>query len=223
MKLPTVSGGSGPRFLRHTGVAAPLLRADMDCDVIAPLDTNLISGLSSGQRAFEPLRYLSDGSENPDFELNQEPYRSASILLVGENFGTGSAPESAVTRLMSFGIRAIVGPSFGSKFHAVCIAYGVLPVTLVEERTAALAARVESNPGVEMTIDLEAEVIEYADEEPVAFSVDPRARHKLLMGLNDLDEMSQHTENTLAFRSADRSRRPWIYDLKKTGGDGPAG
>ena len=96
MRLPTVSGGSGPRFARHVGIAAPFLLCNVDSDVIAPIGSSLLSGLSAGERAFEPLRYLSDGSENSEFVLNQEPYRNASILLAGENFGAGSAPESAL-------------------------------------------------------------------------------------------------------------------------------
>ena len=210
--LPTVSGGSGPRFLRHTGIAAPFLLRDVDSDVIAPINSNSISGLSAGQRAFEGLRYLPDGSENPEFVLNQEPYRNASILLAGENFGTGSAPESAVTRLMAFGIRAVVAPRFGPEFYSNCCALGMLPMTLGEEVIEKIADRVVSNPGVEMTVDLERQVIECPDMEPISFSIDPRARNKLLLGLKDLDEMLQHSKNAAVFRSEDRNRRPWVYD-----------
>ncbi len=214
MELPTVSGGSGPRFARHTGVAAPLLLRNVDCDVIAPIPPEPISGLSAGQRVFELLRYLPDRSENPDFVLNQEPYRHASILLVGENFGTGDAPESAVTRLMAFGIRAVVAPAFGSAFSGTGVASGLLPVTLCEEIIEEIADWVVSNPGIEVAIDLEDEVIECPGREPISFSIDPRARNKLLLGLSDLDEMLQHSENTVAFRDVDRNRRPWLYNRR---------
>ena len=179
--LPVVSRGSGPRFLRHTGIAAPL---------------------------------LSDGSENPDFVLDQEPYRNASILLAGENFGTGSAPESEVFRLMAYGIRSVIAPSFAPAFYNNCLTYGMLPVTLGEEVIEKLAEGVVSNPGVEMTVDLEGQVIELSGMEPVSFSMDARARNKLLQGLSDLDEMRQHDENVVAFRNHDRNRRPWIYNLR---------
>ena len=179
--LPVVSRGSGPRFLRHTGLAAPL---------------------------------LSDGSENPDFVLDQEPYRNASILLAGENFGTGSAPESEVFRLMAYGIRSVIAPSFAAAFYSNCLTYGMLPVTLGEEVIEKLAEGVVSNPGVEMTVDLEGQVIELSGMESVSFSMDARARNKLLQGLSDLDEMRQHSENVVAFRNHDRNRRPWIYNLQ---------
>ena len=178
MKLPMVSGGSGPRFVRHTGTAAPL---------------------------------LPDGSEDGDFVLDQEPYRDASILLSGGSFGTGRAPESEVFRLMAYGIRSVIAPGFGQAFYSSCLTFGMLPVTLGEEVIEEIADRIESNPGVEMTVDLEGQVIEVPGMEPMSFSMDDRARTKLLQGLNDLDEMVEHIENVVAFRSHDRDRRPWIY------------
>ena len=215
MRLPTVTGGSGPRFRRHTGVAAPLLLPNIDCDVIAPLGPNSLSGLSAGQRALEPFRYLPDGSEDPDFVLNQERYRNASILLAGENFGAGNAPESAVTRLVAFGIRAVIAPSFGTGFYGSCVVLGMLPVTLGEEAIERIAGWVVSNPEVEMTVDLEDEVIECPDMDPFSFSVNPRARNKLLLGLNDLDEMLQHSEGARGLRNEDRNTRPWIYERRR--------
>ena len=208
--LPVVSGGSGPRFVRHIGMAAPLLLPNLDTDVISPINPS-ISGLSPGERAFESLRYLPDGSENPDFVLNKEPYRNASILLAGENFGTGNAPESAVTRLIAFGIRSVIAPGFGPVFYTNCFAFGMLPVTLGQEVIEEMAGRVVSNPGVEMTVDLERNLIECPGMEPISFSIDSRMRNKLLLSLNDLDEMLQHSEGARALRNEDRNRRPWIY------------
>ena len=176
-----VAAASGPRFVRHTGIAALL---------------------------------LPDASENPDFALDQEPYRDATILLAGENFGTGSAPESEVFRLMAFGIRSVIAPGFGSEFYSECLTFGMLPVTLSEEVIEKLAEGVVSNPGLEMTVDLKGQVIEVSGMGPVSFSMDARARNKLLQGLSDLDEMRQHSENVVAFRNHDRNRRPWIYKLR---------
>ncbi len=180
-KLPVVAGGSGPRFVRHTGIAAPL---------------------------------LSDGSENPDFVLDQEPYRDASILLAGENFGAGGSSEAEVFRLMAYGIRSVIAPGFGPEFYSNCLTFGMLPVTLSEEVIEKLAEGVVSNPGVEMTVDLEGQVIEVSGMDPVSFSIDARARNKLLEGLSDLDEMRQHSENVVAFRNHDRNSRPWVYNWR---------
>ena len=180
-KLPVVTAGSGPRFVRHIGIAAPL---------------------------------LPDGSEEPDFVLDQEPYRDASILLAGENFGAGSASEAEVFRLMAHGIRSVIASGFASAFYSNCLTYGMLPVTLGEEVIKKIAEEVVLNPGLEIMVDLGNQVIEVPGMEPVSFSIDDRARNKLLQGLSDLDEMRQHSENVVSFRNYDRNRRPWIYDLR---------
>lgn len=159
-----------------------------------------------------PLR--PDGSEGTDFVLDQEPYRDASILLAGESFSGGSAPESEVFRLMAYGIRSVIAPGFGSAFYNNCLTFGMLPVTLGREVIEKITDRVVSSPGLEMTVDLERQVIEVPGMEPVSFSIDARARNKLLQGLSDLDEMLGHTENVVAFRNHDRNRRPWIYHLR---------
>ena len=179
-ELPVVSRGSGPRFVRHTGIVAPL---------------------------------LPDGSVSPDSVFDQEVYRDASILLAGEDFG--GAPESEVFRLMACGIRSVIAPGFGPEFYSECLTFGMLPVTLGEEVIEKIADRVVSNPGVEMTVDLEGQVIEVPGMEPISFSIDARASNKLLQGVSNLDEMLQHSENVVTFRDHDRNRRPWIYDRRE--------
>ena len=209
------------RFVRHSGIAAPFhLRHNVDTDVIAPLSPNPnMAGLSPGERAFEPIRYLSDGSENPDFVLNQEPYRNASILLAGKNFGTGSARGSGVSYPMAFGIRVVVAPSFGPIFYLNAARRGMLAVTLGEEVIAGIADWAVSNPGVKMMVDLERNVIEAPGLAPISFSIDPRIRNKLLLGsVDELDEMRQYSEGVRELRNEDRNTRPWIY-TNPTGGN----
>ena len=209
--LQTVPRGNGPSFVQHAGIAAPFLLPNVDTDIIAPLSPRTISGLSDGERAFEPIRYLSDGSENPDFVLNQEPYRNASILLAGENFGTGSSRGTGVSLPMAFGIRVVIASSFGPIFYSNSIRQGMLAVTLGEEVIAGLADWAGSNPGVEMLVDLERNVIEAPGLQPISFSIDARVRNKFLLGLSTLDEMLQHSEGVRSLRNEDRNRRPWIY------------
>ena len=96
-------------------------------------------------------------------------------------------------------------------FYTNCFAFGMLPVTLGQEVIEEMAGRVVSNPGVEMTVDLERNLIECPGMEPISFSIDSRMRNKLLLSLNDLDEMLQHSEGARALRNEDRNRRPWIY------------
>jgi 3-isopropylmalate/(R)-2-methylmalate dehydratase small subunit len=208
-----------PVFVRHTGIPAPFLRHNVDTDVISPLNPNpILPGASQAERAFEGIRYFPDGTENPDFFINQEPYRRTSIMLTGRNFGTGSSRGSGVTWPMAMGIRVVIAPSFGPIFETNAFRYGLLAVPIEFEVIERLAAWVEANHGVEMTVDLERQVIEAPGLAPVTFRMDPRIRNKLLRGLADLEEISEHTEAARALRSEDRSRRPWIYQTSGNGG-----
>jgi 3-isopropylmalate/(R)-2-methylmalate dehydratase small subunit len=205
-------------FVRHTGIAAPFLRHNVDTDVISPLNPNpILPGASQGERAFEGIRYFRDGTENPDFFINQEPYRRASILLTGRNFGTGSSRATGVTWPMAMGIRVVIAPSFGPIFETNAFRFGLLAVPLELEAIEALATWAEANHGVEMTVDLERQVIEAPGMTPVLFQMDPRVRNKLLRGLDDLEELAEHAPTARAMRSEDRTRRPWIY---QTAGNG---
>lgn len=230
-----------PPFIRHTGIAAPFLRRDVEVEFIAPMHPGLhahgghspasprpphrhgsVPGARGGgpaeQHCFQGLRYFPDGRENPDFVLNREPYREAAFLLAGENFGIGSTQSFAVLRLLECGIRAVIAPSFGPVFHEDCLAYGLLPVPLGSAAIARVADRVLAEPRVETTVDLERQVIERPGMEPVPFRMDSRARGRLLRGGDDLEETLRHSEAVRARRDEDRKRRPWIYD---TGGRGP--
>lgn len=211
--LQTVNRGVGPSFVSHTGIAAPLLRPNVDTDIIMPLNgQGRGDRLSAAEMSFESIRYLADGSENPDFILNQQPYRAASILLAGDNFGTGSSRESAVTGLREFGFRSIIAPSFGEIFYNNCFANGVLPVVLDTETIQQIADQVVQNPEVETTVDLEENHIRRPGLATVSFSLDARLRNKLLLGLRDLDEILQHGGEADVFLEGDQTRRPWVYD-----------
>jgi 3-isopropylmalate/(R)-2-methylmalate dehydratase small subunit len=230
-----------PRFTSHAGIAAPFLRSDVEVEIIAPLnpalhmhghatyppapeshvhpvDPHADGNLSVGLHSFEGVRYLPDGRENPEFVLNQEPYRNASILIAGENFGIGSTQALAVTRLWGCGMRVVIAPSFGTVFYRDCFVYGMLPVTLDREPIATIVKGLAANPRVETTVDLDRQVIERPGMEAIAFTMNPRLRHNLLLGVDDLDEALKHTEDAEAFQKENRKRRPWIY---QSGGENP--
>lgn len=209
--LRTVAGGPGPRFGGHTGLAVPFLQCDVHCSDIAPSEIAALPGLSQAERAFQGLRWREDGSANPDFILNQEPYRDASILIAGKNFGVGSTPEVAVTRLMAMGIRVIIAPNFGSLFKNRCLNVGLLPVSLDSEPMESIVRWAQANPGGQMSIDLEELTIDCPGIEPLPFEFDPRMRKKLLVGLSDIDEIRPYMDYARSFRDDDRERRPWLY------------
>ena len=119
-------------FNKLTPIAAPIMRGNIDTDVIIRIERlvgNSIRG-TLGKWAFGSLRYLPDGSENPEFILNREPYRQAEILITGPNFGCGSSREGAVWSLQEMGIRAIIGSGFGDIFFANCFQNGILPIVV---------------------------------------------------------------------------------------------
>lgn len=225
---------TAPQFVRHTGIAAPFMQHDVEGEYIAPVGPGLQDlhavhmdpgavvlqphthdGSWAGQHAFQGFRYRPDGSEDPDFVLNQEPYRNASILLAGRDFGRGSLQAFAVIRLMQCGMRAVIAPSFGTVFYDDCFDYGLLPVTLGEEVVGRIAEGVRANPGVVMSVDLARQVIERPGMERISFQIDSRRRLNLLQGLDiTLDEQIQYSDSAAAMRSQDRSARPWIYDTR---------
>ena len=227
-----VSRHPAAQFVRHTGIAAPFRQPDLESELIAPvgvelrdlhavhpergdvrLDAHRHDGSWSGQHAFPGFRYRPDGTEDPDFVLNREPYREASILLAGRNFGQGSQQAYAVIRLRQCGMRVIIAPSFGPVFHDDCFDFGLLPVTLDEQVVEALADRVRANPAIEITVDLERQVVERPGLAPIAFRIDPRRRSSLLQGRDTtLLERLHHTESAEAMRDRDRRLRPWIYN-----------
>ncbi len=218
------------QFQRHTGIAAPFLQPDVEGEFIAPvgpelhdlhvvhmdrravvLDPHPHDGSWTGEHAFQGWRFRIDGSENPDFVLNQAPYRRASILIAGRNFGQGSLQAFGVIRLRQCGMRAIIAPSFGPVFRDDCFDYGMLPVTLSEEVVGSIADAVRANPEVEMTIDLVSQTIERPGMEPIRFEIEPRRRLNLLRGSNTPDEQLLHSDSAAAMRSRDQRERPWIY------------
>lgn len=201
-------------FNRLTAIAAPIMRGNIDTDVIIRIERlvgNAVRG-TLGKWAFGSLRYRPDGSENPEFILNREPYRQAEILVTGPNFGCGSSREGAVWSLQELGIRAIIGSGFGDIFFANCFQNGILPVVVDREIVDQLAADIEATQGAgRVSIDLETQTIVTPSGQRHTFEIDPRRREGLLQGLDEVAMTLQRDHEIRAFQAADRSARPWIY------------
>jgi len=202
------------RFTRLTSIAAPLMRANIDTDIVIRIERmvgNSIRG-GLGKWCFAALRYLPDGSENPDFILNRAPYRDAEILVTGPNFGCGSSREPAVWALQEMGIKAIVGSGFGDIFYNNCFQNGVLPVVLDPEIVQAIAGEVEETQGTgRLTVDLDACEVTTPSGRRHAFAVEPRRRSALLDGLDEIGATLRRDGEIRAFQERDRGRRPWIW------------
>lgn len=198
-------------FTCLTSRAAVLPQANIDTDIIIRIE-RLTTGDPAriGDYALEALRYREDGSENPEFPLNQPRWRDARILIAGANFGCGSSREPAVTALIAMGLRCIIAESFGDIFYANCFQNGMLPIRLPAEDTAALMADAEASSS-DFVVDLHRCMITTAACREVAFTIDPQRRQALLSGLDDIGLTLRHSEAITAWQHADHARRPWIW------------
>ena len=174
-------------FTIHTGLVAPLARMNVDTDAIIPKQfLKRIERSGFGQYLFFEWRFTEAGAEIPEFVLNREPYRKASILLAQANFGCGSSREHAPWALNDFGFRVILAPSFADIFYNNCFKNGMLPLRLPDNTINDLFKRVESNPGYTMTVDLEKKTVTGSDGFSCAFDLDEDRRQFLLQGLDEI-------------------------------------
>jgi 3-isopropylmalate/(R)-2-methylmalate dehydratase small subunit len=191
---------------------------NVDTDKILPavyLKTIKRTGL--GKALFDEIRYRADGSENPDFVLNQPPYRSAKILIAGDNFGCGSSREHAPWALLDFGIRCVVAPSFADIFYNNCFKNGLLPITLPQERVDLLMEDAGNGANAVLTVDLENQAVSRPNGEMVHFDIDPFRKHCLLNGLDDIALTEQKAEAIRSYEETARLMRPWQWNLTGAG------
>ncbi len=194
-----------------TGTAIPLLRANIDTDIIIRIE-RLTQGDRTrlGEYALEALKLMPDGSPDPNSPLNWPRYQDAPILVAGRNFGCGSSREGAVWALWQMGIRTVIADSFGDIFYANCFQNGLLPIRLPEaevERLATLAAV----DGASFTVDLDRQVVVLPDRSEITFDIDRSRREALLAGLDDIGLTLRDIDAIKVWQSADRHDRPWVW------------
>ena len=198
-------------FTHISGRAAPLLAANVDTDVIMPkqfLKGIDRQGLDRG--LFFDLRFLRDGSPDPDFVLNKPTWQGASFLVVGANFGCGSSREHAVWGLQQMGIRALIGSSFAGIFYDNCQRNGVLLITLDEPVAQRLGQVVSRAEGARISVDLEAQQIVLNDGEVIPFEIDTLRKTALLLGLDAIGSTLQRREQIKAFEREHLAASPWL-------------
>ncbi|MBR9890899.1 3-isopropylmalate dehydratase small subunit [bacterium] len=199
------------KFEKLTGIAAPMPLVNIDTDMIIPkqfLKTIKRSGL--GVHAFDEMRYLDDGSENPDFVLNKPAYRETQILVAGDNFGCGSSREHAPWALADFGIKAVISTSFADIFYNNCFKNGMLPIVLPQEAVDVLMRDAEKGANARMTIDLENQVVTTSDGEEFRFEIDSFKKHCLLEGLDDIGLTMEKVGAIDSFEAQAEQSRPWV-------------
>jgi len=199
------------KFDKLTGVAAPLPIINIDTDMIIPkqfLKTIKRTGL--GSALFHEMRTHEDGSENPDFVLNQPAYRNASILVAGDNFGCGSSREHAPWALLDYGIRCVISTSFADIFYNNCFKNGILPIVVSPEELEKLMDDARRGANATLTVDLEAQEIRGPDGGVITFEIDPFRKHCLLNGLDDIGLTMEKAPSIDVYEKTTAESRPWV-------------
>ncbi|MFI0473713.1 3-isopropylmalate dehydratase small subunit [Halomonas sp. HMF6819] len=198
-------------FTCVTGQAAPMLAANIDTDVIMPkkfLKGIDRQGLDRG--LFHDIRFLTDGSPNPEFILNQPGWQQSSFLVTGPNFGCGSSREHAVWGLQQLGIRALIGTSFAGIFYDNCQRNGILTITLAPEVHKLLADTVSKAEENVITVDLEAQKITLGGGTSLSFQVDELRRSALMRGLDAIGSTLEKESQIKAFQERHLAANPWL-------------
>ena len=174
-------------FIKHKGLVAPLDRSNVDTDQIIPKQfLKRIERTGFGEFAFFDWRYLEPGVLNPEFILNEERFKNASILVSGTNFGSGSSREHAPWALLDYGFKVIIAPSFADIFRNNCFQNGMLSIILEKNEVDYLMGMSLSNKGYQLNVDLENEIIYDEKDFETNFKIDPFRRESLLKGQDEI-------------------------------------
>jgi len=198
-------------FTTLTGIAAPMPLVNIDTDMIIPkqfLKTIARTGL--GKNLFDEMRYTPDGKEIPGFVLNQPAYRSAQIIVAGDNFGCGSSREHAPWALLDFGIRCVISTSFADIFYNNCFKNGILPIVLPEDQVAALMEDAQRGANARVSVDLAAQTVTASDGTVFGFQIDPFRKHCLMNGLDEIGLSLEKVAHIDAFEARAAAARPWV-------------
>ena len=198
-------------FTTLTAVAAPIDLPNVDTDRIIPARFLRKSpGPGYEQYLFHDVRFDEDGRERPEFVLNQPAYRPARILVTAANFGCGSSREAAVWALRAYGIRCVLGPSFGDIFFENCAKNGTLAVVLPAETAADLRRQLREQPGATLAVDLAAQTITTPGGARLSFEVDPFRKQSLLAGQDEIALTLSHEAAIAAFEGRRKEEAPWL-------------
>ena len=209
-------------FTQMSGLAVPLMRANVDTDAIIPKQfLKSIKRSGFGVNLFDEWRYLDAGfpgqesatrQPNPDFVLNEARYKGAQVLLAGENFACGSSREHAVWALDDFGFRSVIAPGFADIFHTNSFKSGLLPIVLDKAIVESLAEECAADEGYELAIDLEAQIVTTPSGRVYSFEIDSFRKHCLLNGFDDIELTLQQRFRIEEYEVTRRKAAPWLFD-----------
>jgi 3-isopropylmalate/(R)-2-methylmalate dehydratase small subunit len=199
------------KFIIWKAIAVPFDQPNIDTNALCPTRFNKVEkGPKYAQVLFHDLRFNPDGSEKPEFILNQPPYRDAGIIVAERNFGCGSSRESAVYAVATFGIRAVIAPSFGDIFFNNCLKNSVVPVMLDADACSGIRAQLRAHIGAKITVDLDRQVAVDVEGREHAFRIHPLRRRCLLNGLDDISLTAEFLDVIQPFETAYRQEFSWL-------------
>jgi 3-isopropylmalate/(R)-2-methylmalate dehydratase small subunit len=198
------------KFTTLKGVAVPFPEDDINTDIIYPAQfLRTIHRTGLGRHLFNSLRRTIEEKENPDFILNQEPYRQAKIIIAGKNFACGSSREHAVWSLMDFGIRCVIAESFGDIFYNNGAKNGLLLIRL-DAATIGVLLRYAKSADPVLTIDLPRQRIQFAEGD-ISFDLNPSVKEDLIKGEDEISMTLQNEDRISAFEARQKQAQPWLY------------
>ena len=200
---------------KHTGIAALLSYPDVDTDQIIPKQfLKRIERSGYGDFLFYDWRYQADGTDNPDFPLNDPDYQGASFLVAGDNFGCGSSREHAVWALKDYGFRVIVSTSYSDIFYTNCVKNGVLPIRVSKELLNLLMTEIKDKSPVKFSVDLENQELTTPGGIKVQFELNPQEKMVFLEGKDEIEQTLQYAKNIEELEKRQRQTMPWLWSDK---------
>lgn len=196
------------KFLKHSGIAVPLRRSNVDTDQIIPavyLKRVTRSGFEDG--LFAAWR------NDPDFVLNKDEYKNGTILVAGVDFGTGSSREHAVWALQNYGFKVVISSRFADIFRGNSAKGGLLTVILPQVEVEKIWEQIENEPATQITVDLENRTVSYQGNS-VSFEIDDYTRWRLMEGLDDIGLTMQHLDEIAKFEEKRPKFKPKTLPIK---------
>jgi 3-isopropylmalate/(R)-2-methylmalate dehydratase small subunit len=199
-------------FKRHTGIAVPLIRDDINTDEMSP-----VQAMREMKPDYKKVLFMRRRAEDPDFVLNKPQFQNPGILVTGQNFGAGSSREAAVWGMLANDIRVIVAKSFADIYRENCLQNGLLPVVLGADAADVFIARViAANGSAPFTVDLETQTISGPGGGDIKFDISAADRMRLLEGLDDIGMTLKHTDEIVAWEKRMAASQPWLQETMDT-------
>lgn len=199
-------------YSKHESIAALMDRSNVDTDQIIPKQfLKRVERTGFGKHLFHDWRFNDDGSDNPEFELNNPAFKGAHILVAGDNFGCGSSREHAPWAIADYGFNTIFSTSYADIFYNNCFKNSILPILVSKDQLAALMAEIEANEGVKFVIDLANQQVTTPAGNNFNFEIDGFRKQNLLEGLDDIGLTLKHTDKIDEYELKHQRLYPWLW------------